>query len=268
LVEGPNGSGKSSLIGALLWALSGERPRDHANGDAHEAKPVTGAVNGTQRQVCAFSVHARNNRRQTSGASGPALCDGLGSVLLCGGHIGRCRMDDVTSKLTPEQALKIVERLRRKGGKLREAVVTEAMNVLTEIDLDGTADEVFVVLDSIDVQDCWDRSGGSRDGYTSPDEAAAEIIEEELQPFFEQVERYHELGMPRSGLLHGDNRRNLSPRARVQVGVQTMVRGHSRRMRWLSAGQVAETKSGKSQHQRDARIDNRCPEWAKWLKDK
>ena len=29
----------------------------------------------------------------------------------------------------------------------------------------------------------------------SPDEAALDIIEEELQPFFDQVERYHELGM-------------------------------------------------------------------------
>jgi mRNA-degrading endonuclease RelE of RelBE toxin-antitoxin system len=53
------------------------------------------------------------------------------------------------------------------------------MKVLTEIDLDETAEEVFLILDSIDVQDCWDRSGGSRDGYTSPDEAAAEIMEEE-----------------------------------------------------------------------------------------
>jgi hypothetical protein len=43
LVEGPNGSGKSSLIGAILWALSGERPRDHAHSPAHEAKPVFGA---------------------------------------------------------------------------------------------------------------------------------------------------------------------------------------------------------------------------------
>lgn len=40
LVEGPNGSGKSSLIGAILWALSGERPRDQADSHAHEAKPV------------------------------------------------------------------------------------------------------------------------------------------------------------------------------------------------------------------------------------
>jgi hypothetical protein len=42
LVEGPNGSGKSSLVGAILWALSGERPRNQADSPAHEAKPVFG----------------------------------------------------------------------------------------------------------------------------------------------------------------------------------------------------------------------------------
>jgi hypothetical protein len=40
LIDGPNGSGKSSFTGAILWALAGERPRDHAEGNAHEAKPV------------------------------------------------------------------------------------------------------------------------------------------------------------------------------------------------------------------------------------
>jgi len=40
LIEGPNGSGKSSFVGAILWALTGERPRDHADGLAHESKPV------------------------------------------------------------------------------------------------------------------------------------------------------------------------------------------------------------------------------------
>lgn len=40
LIEGPNGSGKSSFTGAILWALTGERPRDHTDGSAHQAKPV------------------------------------------------------------------------------------------------------------------------------------------------------------------------------------------------------------------------------------
>jgi len=42
LLEGPNGSGKSSLVGAILWALSGERPRDQAHARAHEFEPVFG----------------------------------------------------------------------------------------------------------------------------------------------------------------------------------------------------------------------------------
>ena len=104
-------------------------------------------------------------------------------------------MNDVIGKITSEQALLIVERLCRKGGDLRDAIVAEAMRLLSEFSLEGTADEVFDALDLIDIQDCWDQAGSSRDGYTSPEDAAVDIIEEELQPFFDQVERYHDLGM-------------------------------------------------------------------------
>ncbi|MGH8565496.1 MAG: hypothetical protein ACREXW_15980 [Gammaproteobacteria bacterium] len=68
-------------------------------------------------------------------------------------------MQDVINKLTAEQALEVVKRLSGRGGKVQEAVLAEARDVLSEIDLDETADEVFFVLDSIDVQDCWDRGG-------------------------------------------------------------------------------------------------------------
>ena len=40
LLEGPNASGKSSLVGAIVWALSGERPRDQADTKADEPRPV------------------------------------------------------------------------------------------------------------------------------------------------------------------------------------------------------------------------------------
>ena len=43
LLEGPNGSGKSSLVSAIVWALSGERPRDQSNSKAHEPQPVFSA---------------------------------------------------------------------------------------------------------------------------------------------------------------------------------------------------------------------------------
>jgi hypothetical protein len=40
LMEGPNGSGKSSLNAAVIWALTGERPRDHGDSSLDEARPV------------------------------------------------------------------------------------------------------------------------------------------------------------------------------------------------------------------------------------
>lgn len=43
LIEGPNGSGKSSLTAAIIWALSGERPRDQDTTRADEGRPVFGA---------------------------------------------------------------------------------------------------------------------------------------------------------------------------------------------------------------------------------
>ena len=40
ILEGPNGSGKSSLVAAIIWGLTGERPRDQASSMAHEPQPV------------------------------------------------------------------------------------------------------------------------------------------------------------------------------------------------------------------------------------
>jgi hypothetical protein len=180
-------------------------------------------------------------------------------------------MDDVISKLTAAQALKIVERLGRKGGKIREAVLTEAMNILTEIDVNETADEVVAALESIDVQDCWDRSGNSRDGYTSPDEAAAEIIEEELQPFFDQVERYHEMGLPEQetaycmGVIFGIYRYERESKSEFRKWSEDIPAecGGFLLDKWRERNR--NKASNNAMHEF---IRTHCPEWAKWLKGK
>jgi hypothetical protein len=45
MLQGPNGSGKSSLIGAVLWAMTGERPRDQSDFDPEDRADVYNAVN-------------------------------------------------------------------------------------------------------------------------------------------------------------------------------------------------------------------------------
>jgi energy-coupling factor transporter ATP-binding protein EcfA2 len=57
LVDGPNGSGKSSLIAAIIWALTGERPRDQGDSSLEEAKPVfdvTGKAAGAWPPVASY----------------------------------------------------------------------------------------------------------------------------------------------------------------------------------------------------------------------
>ena len=57
LIEGPNGSGKSSLTAAIIWALTGERPRDQGDSSLDEAKPVfdaTGKSAGTWPPVASY----------------------------------------------------------------------------------------------------------------------------------------------------------------------------------------------------------------------
>jgi hypothetical protein len=177
-------------------------------------------------------------------------------------------MDDVIKKLTAEQALEVVKRLSEKGGKIREAVLAEAKNLLTAVDVDETADEVFCVLDSIDVQDCWDRSGKSRYGYTEPSEAAVELVEEELQPFYDQPARYQELGMAEQettysmGVILGLYRYEHESKSEFRKWAEDVpieCAGYLLN-KWRERNQgIAPAQA------MDEFIQHRCPEWAKYL---
>ena len=179
-------------------------------------------------------------------------------------------MRDVIGKLTSAEALEIIERLCRKSGELRETIAAEAMNLLEEVNLDDIADEVFDSLDSIDVQDCWDQAGGSSEGYTSPDETAFDLFEEELQPFFDQVERYHELDMPEQEAVYC---------MAIILGLYRFEHeSKSEFKQWAEdipadcAGNLLE--EWRERNPEQARIDamhafirERCPKWGDLLKD-
>jgi hypothetical protein len=179
-------------------------------------------------------------------------------------------MSDLIGKLTAEQALRIVERLCRKGGEICEAVVAEAMDLLVEFSLDETADKVFDALDLVDIQDCWDQSRSLRDGNASPDEAAVDIIEEELQPFFDQVERYHELGMLEQEATYC---------MAVILGIYRFEHESKSEFKQLAEDIPAECAGNlleewRTRNPGQAGIDvmyafirERCPKWASWLKD-
>jgi hypothetical protein len=177
-------------------------------------------------------------------------------------------MNDVIKKLTPEQALEVVKRLSEKGGEIGEALLAEARNFLTAVNVKTTADEVFFVLDSIDVQDCWDRSGRSRYGYTEPSEAAVELVEEELQPFYDQAKTYRELGMTEQettycmGVILGIYRYEHESKSEFREWCMDVP--------LECAGYLLDTWRERPQDTASAEamdefIQRRCPKWAKYL---
>jgi hypothetical protein len=177
-------------------------------------------------------------------------------------------MHDVIKKLTPEQALELVHRLADKGDGIGKAVLAEARYVLSEVEVDATADEVYFVLDLIDVHDCWARAGASRDGYTSPEEAAVELMEEELQPFFDQAARYRELEMReqetayRKGVILGIYRYQYESTAEFRewaVDIPLECAGELLR-EWQERGQDSTSAAAMNDF-----IEARCPKWAKFL---
>ena len=175
---------------------------------------------------------------------------------------------DILKQLTPEQALKVVRRLYEREVDIRQAVMEEVNSVLKAIDRNETAEEVFFVLDSIDVQDLWDNSGAKQSGYISPDEAAVEMIEDELEPFFDQVRRYHQLRMfPQEqtycmGVLQGIYRFDQESKSQFKdwaVDIPIECFGYLLD-EWRKNCQNATATT-----EMDEFIRNSCPNWAKYI---
>lgn len=104
-------------------------------------------------------------------------------------------LKDILANITPDQAAQILKVLWEKRGAAREIIIREAERLLVPVDPDEIAEDVFFVLESIDVHELWDRSGSHSDGYTSPEDMAMEMVEEELDSFSDQIARYHNLGL-------------------------------------------------------------------------
>lgn len=133
-------------------------------------------------------------------------------------------IDEILNKISPEEALEILGRLAKKDSDIAQQIEKEAVKLLKKIDLEQICREVFSVLDGINVHELWDRLGPRTDGYSSPEEMAGEMMEEELDPYNKQVIKYLELGMAKEAklFLHGCFKRNISICARIKIRIQRL----------------------------------------------
>jgi len=103
---------------------------------------------------------------------------------------------EIIQSLNPDDAFRVLLALLHESPDLEEKVYQIASQILCDVDSDEIADDVYNALDSLDIDDLYQRSGKTRYGYSEPSEEAWEMQEEALEPFIDEMIKYRERGMP------------------------------------------------------------------------
>jgi hypothetical protein len=99
---------------------------------------------------------------------------------------------DILAVISPDQAVVVLNELA-KDPRIRKRAEEIALAMVSDVDIDSVAEDVFYELDSIAVENVWDNSGASRDGYVDPGEYAWQLFEDALEPFEQHLHKCREL---------------------------------------------------------------------------
>ena len=105
------------------------------------------------------------------------------------------RKANTLKSITGADALAILEVLAARSENLAQEIDAIAKELFSHVEIGEVAANVQMELESLDVEDIWDRSGAGRDGYVDPGDAAWEMFEEALKPFQAEVHKYKQLSM-------------------------------------------------------------------------
>ncbi len=106
----------------------------------------------------------------------------------------------VLDRLRPQEAQTVLRRLLAAHRELRSEVQQIAKSLLSEVEFEWVADEVEEALRDLGLDELGNRAGEHSWGYTSPTDAAWELLEECVSPFIEDMKRQSELGLDAEAL--------------------------------------------------------------------
>ena len=167
--------------------------------------------------------------------------------------------------ITATDALTILRHLAEQDAEIAQRIEDVAMRIFSAVDIDSLATEVQGELESLDVEDVWDRSGSTKHGYVDPGDAAWQMFEDALEPFQDQVEKYMQLSMDQEaklvcmGILKGIyDFHKESPSEYKDWAVDAPGEYFSMILHdWKTS-----TKTRKALAEMNQFIDKNCPDWA------
>jgi hypothetical protein len=105
------------------------------------------------------------------------------------------RKPQMLDSITGTDALAILKVLAERHENLAQEIDAVAKELLSHVEMDEVAANVQMELEGLHVEDVWERSGATREGYVDPGEAAWEMFAEALKPFQDEVDKYHQLSL-------------------------------------------------------------------------
>ncbi len=102
---------------------------------------------------------------------------------------------NIFDAISADDAYQILQKLANENPVVAKRIEEIAEVSLRGVDIEDVADDVYYDLNSLEVEDVWDNSGSTRDGYVDPTEYAWEMFEEALEPYMEDINKYQKLSM-------------------------------------------------------------------------
>jgi hypothetical protein len=104
------------------------------------------------------------------------------------------RQPPSVNDLRPFEQTVVLTTLAERNDAVGAAVRKEIERLLADVDPASVASEVQLDLEFIELDTIEARSGPDRYGYTAPEEAAWQVLEQTLEPYLERMEWYHRAG--------------------------------------------------------------------------
>jgi hypothetical protein len=174
-------------------------------------------------------------------------------------------LDDVRARYSCE----ILKRPADEDARISKRIDELALEYLIEVNPDHIAESVFSDLDHLAVEDVWDNSGGTRDGYVDPNELASEMFEEALEPYIDELRKCQELSLAEEaklrcmGILKGIYKFEKEATTEFQ---DWAVDDPHENFRHIFEEWVKRNKDSKDLEEMDGFIKKNCPEWYNDLK--
>lgn len=119
------------------------------------------------------------------------------------------RKPNTLDAISGADAIEVLRILSSRDEELSKEIDAIVRDLLADVSIDEVADDVQADLESLAVEDVWDRSGARRDGYVDTGVTASRMFEDALEPFRKEMTKYTQLSMPKQaeavclGILKG-----------------------------------------------------------------